>query len=93
MKAMKAESIYDVLMALNDKEKKRLFQMLKKPLPKIVDSPYLSGWKGLSEHLGGTAKQTLISWEKSGLIQKYKIGKKVYFKRKEIAQAMIPVDK
>ena len=90
---MKAESVYDVLTALNDYEKKRLFQMLKKPLPKVVDSPYLSGWKGLSEFLGGTPIRNLYDWEKEGLIKKYKLGKKVFFKREEIDKVMTLVER
>ena len=55
--------------------------------------PYINGWKGLSEYLGGTPIRNLYDWEKEGLIKKYKLGKKVFFKREEIDQAMIPVER
>ena len=88
---MKAECIYDIITALEDNEQKKLFKILKKPLPKYEDLKYLNGWKGLSAYLGGALIRNLHEWEKEGLIQKYKIGKKVFFKKEEINQAMIPV--
>ena len=86
---MKAVSVYDVIKELKEPERVKLFKMLGKPMPKVESFPYLNGWKGLSEYLGGTPIRNLHEWEKEGLIQKYKIGKKVFFKKKEIDSSLI----
>lgn len=89
---MKAESVYDIFLSLTNEEKKRFLNMLSKPMPEIEVKPWLDGWKGLSEYLGGCPITTLSDWEKEGLIKKYKIGKRVFFKKEEINQALIPVE-
>ena len=58
-----------------------------------TESPWLYEWKGLSEYLGGVSTRTLLRWEKEGLIKKYKLGRKVFFKKEEIDKSLIPVEK
>ena len=89
---MKAELVYSLISELPKEELKRLSKMLGRPMPKVEPSPYLNGWVGLSEYLGGTANRTLQNWERDGLIQKYKIGKRVFFKKEEIERALIKVE-
>jgi hypothetical protein len=36
----------------------------------------------------GTTKQTIINWTNKGLIKKYKIGKKTFYFKNEILEAM-----
>ena len=89
---MKAELAYTILTDLPEEELERLFKMLKQPIPVVERSTYINGWDGLSDYMGGTAKRTLQNWEKEGLIQKYKIGKRVFFKKEEIDKSLIPVE-
>ena len=90
---MKAELVYSLLTELPEVELKKLFKMLKQPIPKVQQSPYVNGWDGLSDYMGGTAKKTLQNWEKEGFFQKYKIGKRVFFKKEEIDRSLIPVER
>lgn len=50
-------------------------------------------WGGLSKHLGGVPISTLKDWEREGLIKKYKLGRKVFFKPEEVDKAVAPVEK
>lgn len=89
---MKAETVYEVLLALKQEERERFFKIIEKPMPPGQENPYLNGWNALSEYLGGTARQTLVNWQKEGIITKYKVGKRVYFNKKEIDNALLAVE-
>ena len=90
---MRAESVYDVLLDLKQNEMEKLFEMIQKPMPKCHKSIWIQGWKGLSNYLDGASYQTLVTWEKEGLLKKYRLGKKVFFKREEVDNALIPVER
>ena len=84
---MKAKCVYDILKFLEEPERIKLFKMLKKPIPKVEVDPWLYQWGGLSKYLGGVPINTLEDWERKGLIKKYKLGRKVLFKKKEVDEA------
>ena len=58
-----------------------------------TESPWLYEWNGLSEYLGGVSTRTLQRWEKENLIKKYKLGRKVFFRKEEIDQALTEIKK
>lgn len=85
---MKAETVYEVLLTLKQEERERFFKIIEKPMPPVQENPYLNGWKGLSEYLGGTPVRNLHEFAQRGIIIKYKIGKKVIFKKEEIDKTL-----
>ena len=54
------------------------------------EQKYLSGWKGLSDYLGGVPRATLVKWEQEGKIKKYSIGdsRRVFFKSEEVDEEL-----
>lgn len=88
---MKAECVYDIILLLKEEERVRLFKLLEMPMPPVLESPYISGWDKLAVYLD-TPKRNLANLEKEGIIKKYKLGKKVMFKKEEINAAIKPVE-
>lgn len=85
---MRAESVYDVVISFNEKEKERLFEMLKKPLITKTESPFIYSWQGLSSFLDNTRVAVLKEWEDAGLINKYEMEQAVYFKKEEVIRVL-----
>ncbi len=58
---------------------------------KTKATDWIHEWKGLSEYLGGISVRTLQRYEKEGIIQKYRLGKKVLFKKSEVDSAPVAI--
>ena len=86
---MKAEIVYEVMKELDQKERKRFFQLIQKPMPKELKSDWIHTWESLSDYFGGISIRTLQRYEKAGIIKKYRLGKKVMFKRSDVEQAVV----
>ena len=54
-----------------------------------MQSDWIHEWNGLKEYLGGVSVRTLQRYQKAGIIKKYRLGKKVMFKKSEVDQAII----
>jgi len=80
---MKAESVYEIFLALEESEKEKFYKLLKKPMPE-TETNWIHTWEDLSKYLGGISIATLQRYSKQGIIQKYRLGKKVFFKKDEI---------
>ena len=85
---MKAESVYEIFLALDQSEKEKFFQLLKKPMPQ-TETDWIHSWENLSKYLDGISIRTLQRYHKEGIFKKYRLGKKVFFSRIEIDQALI----
>ena len=88
---MRAESVHDIITALPEGEKVHLFEMLDKPLKIEKSTDWIHEWKGLSEYLDGVSIRTLQRYHKEGIIKKYRLGKKVMFKKSEVDKAPVQV--
>jgi len=85
---MKAESVYDIFLALDQQEKEKFCKLLKKPTSK-TDTDWVHTWEDLSKYLGGISIRTLQRYQKEGIIKKYRLGKKVFFKKSEVDAALV----
>tara|TARA_B100000378_G_scaffold70854_1_gene54073 strand:+ start:7398 stop:7568 length:171 start_codon:yes stop_codon:yes gene_type:complete len=54
-----------------------------------MKSDWIHEWKGLKNYLGGISVRTLQRYEKEGIIKKYRLGKKVFFKKSEVDSALV----
>lgn len=90
---MKVESVYDIILDLDEDQRKELFKLLKKPLPKVEYTPWIRSWKGLSEYIDEMPSSTLKDLYKDGLFEMYKLGKTAVFKRSEIDAAIKKVER
>ena len=87
---MKAESVYDIFLALEESEKQRFCKLLKKPMPK-TETNWIHTWENLSKYLDGISIRTLQRYHKQRIISKYRFGRTVYFNRNEIDNALVKV--
>ena len=85
---IKAESIYDIFLALDQTEKETFCKLIKNPIPQ-TETNWIHTWDALSEYLGDISVRSLQRYEKEGIITKYRLGKKVFFKKSEIDKSLI----
>ena len=56
-----------------------------------METEWIHEWKGLKKYLGGISVRTLQRYHKAGIITKYRLGKKVLFKKSEIDKALVKI--